>query len=178
MFPTWSCLEGKLQIQTSCRPGERWVLLGYFCLRYTTWVVLWWSNQVMRPVTVTDVSKKETFYQFDELMYMDSWNSSLAGKDIFMECDHHHHHVALPARISLIPLSPPVSIVHRSWQVFKAIPCVGTELLYVGSSWSSCLCSSMWRGPQEYITYGFVLTSPAVSHIFGSSNLDSFRDEW
>ena len=34
---------------------------------------------------------------------------------------------------------------------------------YIGSS---CLCSSMWRGPQEYITYEFVLTSSAVSHIW------------
>ena len=31
------------------------------------------------------------------------------------------------------------------------------------SSWSSCLYSSMWRGSLEYIAYGFVLTSPAVS---------------
>ena len=43
--------------------------------------------------------------------------------------------------------------------------CICTELLYVCLSWSSCLCSSMWRGPQEYIT-----TSSAVSHMSGSSN--------
>ena len=49
---------------------------------------------------------------------------------------------------------------------------------YVGSSWSSCLCSSMWRGPQEYVTYEFVSTSPVLSRMSGSSNLDSFRDEW
>ena len=49
---------------------------------------------------------------------------------------------------------------------------------YIGSSWSSCLCSFMWRGPQEYIAREFVLTSPAVSRISNSSNLDSFRDGW
>ena len=27
------------------------------------------------------------------------------------------------------PLSPHVSIVHRSWQVFEATSCIGTELL-------------------------------------------------
>ena len=29
----------------------------------------------------------------------------------------------------------------------------------------TCLCTSMWRGPQKYITYELVPTSPAVSHI-------------
>ena len=38
---------------------------------------------------------------------------------------------------------------------------ISTELLYIGSSWSTCLCSSMWRGPQDYIAYEFVFTSPA-----------------
>ena len=41
------------------------------------------------------------------------------------------------------PLSPPVTIAHRSWLVFKATSCIGTELLYIGSGWSSYLCSSM-----------------------------------
>ena len=40
------------------------------------------------------------------------------------------------------------------------------------------LCSSMWRGPQKYIAYEFDLTSPAVSCMSGSSNLDSFHDGW
>ena len=34
----------------------------------------------------------------------------------------------------------------------------------------------LWRGPQEYVTYELVPTSPAVSRMSGSSNLDSFRD--
>ena len=75
-------------------------------------------------------------------------------------------------------LSPPVSIVHSSREVFKAISCIGTELLYIGSSCSSCLCSSMCRGPQEYVDYEFVLTSLAVSRMSSSSNWDSFRDGW
>ena len=45
------------------------------------------------------------------------------------------------------PFSPPLCIVHRFWQVFRATSCIGTELLYKGSSWSSCLYWSMWRGP-------------------------------
>ena len=74
------------------------------------------------------------------------------------------------------PLPPPCSIVHRFRYVFKATSRIGTELLYVGSSWSFCLCSSMWKGPQEYLTYEFVTTSPAVSRMPVSSNLDTFRD--
>ena len=33
----------------------------------------------------------------------------------------------------------------------------------------------MWRGPLEYITYEFALTSSAVSRMSGSSNFDNFR---
>ena len=75
-------------------------------------------------------------------------------------------------------LPPPISIVHRFQLVFKATSCIGTELLYVGSSRSSCLCSSLRRGPQEYVSYEFVPTSLAVSCMSGSSNLDNFRDGW
>ena len=63
-------------------------------------------------------------------------------------------------------LSSPHPIVHRLRRVFRATLYIGTELLYVGSSWSSCLCTSMIRGPQEYITYELVSTSPAVSCMF------------
>ena len=48
-----------------------------------------------------------------------------------------------------VPLSPPVSIIHRSREVFQDISCIGTVLLYIGFSWSSCLCLFMWRSPQE-----------------------------
>ena len=32
-------------------------------------------------------------------------------------------------------LSPPVSIVHRSREVFQAISCIGTKLLYCSTIW-------------------------------------------
>ena len=41
------------------------------------------------------------------------------------------------------PLSPPLPIVHCFRQVFRSTSRIGTELLYVGSSWSFCLCSSI-----------------------------------
>ena len=75
-------------------------------------------------------------------------------------------------------LSPSLPIVYCFWQVFRATSCIGREQLYVGSSWSSYLCSAMWRGPQEYITYDLIPTSPAVSCMLGSFNFDSFRDGW
>ena len=76
------------------------------------------------------------------------------------------------------PLSPPLPIVHCFRQVFRTRSRIGTELMYVGSSWSSCLFLSMWRGPQEYITYELVPTSPAVFCMSGFSNFNSFRDGW
>ena len=36
----------------------------------------------------------------------------------------------------------------------------------------------MWGGLQEYVTYEFGTTYPAVSHMSGFPNLDSFRDGW
>ena len=38
--------EGKLWIQTSCRPGERWATLGLSGPRHTTSVLQQWPNQV------------------------------------------------------------------------------------------------------------------------------------
>ena len=78
----------------------------------------------------------------------------------------------------LSPLSPPLLIVDCFGQVLRATSRIGTNLLYTGSTWWSCICSSMWRGPQGYITCELVLTSPAVSSMSGSSNFDSFRDGW
>ena len=76
------------------------------------------------------------------------------------------------------PLPPPLPIVHCFWQVFRVTFRISTELLYLSSDWSSCFCSSMWRGPQEYIIYELVLTSPPVFCMSGSSNFDIFRDGW
>ena len=74
------------------------------------------------------------------------------------------------------PLSPLLPIVHRLWQVFRATSRILTQLLYVCSSWSSCFCSAICGGPQEYITYEIVLASPAVCCMSGASKLDSIRD--
>ena len=82
-----------------------------------------------------------------------------------------HHHVAQLAWISLT-----LSHYHCSQEVFQATSCIGTELLYISSSRSSYFCSSMWRVPLEYIAYGFVIITPAVSHMSGSSTFDSFHD--
>ena len=96
---------------------------------------------------------------------------------IYHHHHHHHHQVVLLARISLT-LSQPVSIVHRSRQVLKTTSCIDTELWYIDSSVSSSLCSFVYRGLLEFITYQFLLTSPAVTRMSGSSNLGSFRDGW
>ena len=89
---------------------------------------------------------------------------------------YHHHHVAPPARISLTVSRHFSPIIHRLRQVFWVTSRVLTQLLYVGSCWSSHSCTSMCGGPQEYIAYELVLASPAVSCVSGSSNLYSFCD--
>ena len=70
-------------------------------------------------------------------------------------------------------LSPPFPIAHCLRQVFRATPHIDTELQYVGSNWSSCLCSSTLSSPQKYMTYELVPISPAMSCMSGSSNFDN-----
>ena len=100
--------------------------------------------------------------QYDFLKYLKQYDFLKYLKQ------YHHHDSVLLARISLtlslslyLSLSPLVSIVHRSRKTLQVTSCICTELLSIGSSWSSNLCSSMWKGPPEYIAYEFVFTSPA-----------------
>ena len=87
---------------------------------------------------------------------------------------HHHHHVVPLVRISLT-LSRNFSL---SFIAFGR-----SSGLHPVSSHSCCrfelvvlLLLGHMRGPLEYITDEFVLASPAVSCVSGSSNLYSFRD--
>ena len=59
------------------------------------------------------------------------------------------------------PLLPLLPIVQCFRLVFRTAPCFKTEQLYVGSSWSPCFCSAMWRGPQEYINKAAALLGAA-----------------
>ena len=54
------------------------------------------------------------------------------------------------------PLSSLLPIVHCFWQVLRATSRILTELLYVDSSWSSCFCSAIWRGPFSYGRYIYI----------------------
>ena len=86
-------------------------------------------------------------------------------------------YISSPCRAIRTDISDPLlPHLHCFRQILWAKSRIGTELLYVGSSWTSYLYSSMWRDPQEEITYELVPTSPAVSRVSGSSNFDSFRD--
>ena len=87
---------------------------------------------------------------------------------IIMSCRQHGFPWPSPATLLYRP-SLPVGL--------QATSCIGTELLYLGSSWSSCLCSTMWKGLREYVTYKFVPTSPAECRMSGLSNLDSFKTQ-
>ena len=84
------------------------------------------------------------------------WLSSQLWWGYWCEYHHHHHH----------PVAPSARIVHCFWRVFRATSRNGTELLYVGSSWSTCLCSSMWRGAQEYVIWALPYFSNSVLHVW------------
>ena len=120
-------------------------------------------NEVVVPVHIFGWSKP-----IWKLFVLDgnTWYniSSLSCHTIYMD---------IPEPFSLL-----FSIVHCFRYVFKATSRICTELLYVDSSWKSCLCSSTWRSPQEYVTYELVPTSPGMSCMSGLSNFDSFRDGW
>ena len=80
-------------------------------------------------------------------------------KGIYIFYHHHHHHVVPSAQISLT-LSRHLSLSFiASGRILRATLRIVTELLYVGSSWSPCFRSAMWRGPKEYITYELVPNS-------------------
>ena len=98
---------------------------------------------------------------------------------IYIYICYHFHHPCHAISFDILDLfSPHLPIPHCFQQILRATSRIGTELLYVGSGWTSCFCSCMERGPQEYITYELVPTSPAVTRVSVSSNLDSFRYGW
>ena len=88
-----------------------------------------------------------------------------------------HHHVMPSARISLT-LSRHPSL--------SSIAFDRSSGLHPVSAKSCCMLvradrpdfASPREGVHRSISYEFVLTSPAVSHMSGSSNLNSFRDGW
>ena len=98
------------------------------------------------------------------------WINSKKILDDFDLRYHHHHDVVPSARISLTPRYRPLLPVGLQVYILyrhRAVVC---------RSWRGVLlCLSMWGGPQEYVTYEFTSTSPAVSHMSGS-NSDNFRD--
>ena len=60
-------------------------------------------------------------------------------------------------------LSPLLPIVHRFWQRSRIL----TELLYVGSSWSSCFCSAIWGGSiGEHHLWARPCFSSSVLHVW------------
>ena len=86
----------------------------------------------------------------------------------------HHQHgyfspfLATPLHRPLLLAGPQCYIQYQH----RAVVCRCE--LDVGSS----LCLSMWRSSQEYITYEFIPTSPAMSCISASFNFDGFRNVW
>ena len=68
-----------------------------------------------------------------------------------------HHHEAPPAQNSLtLSCHPSLSSIAPG-RSSRLHPYISTELLYIGSSWWSCFCLFLWRGPQEHVAYELYL---------------------
>ena len=108
-------------------------------------------------------SLRVTFDYGCQLYFLQLWISQIV---IIIIVSRHQHGDPWPFHATLLyrPLLPAGLQGYIPYRHRAAVCCM--------------LCSSMWRGPWEYIPYEPVLTSPAVSCMFGSSNLDSFRDGW
>ena len=107
------------------------------------------------------------------MSYEDSM--SISHIHVWLYYNHHHyHHVALLARISLTLSQHPSLSSIAPGRSSKLHPVSEQGCFILVPSWSSYLCSSMWKGPQKYIVYEFVLTFPAVSCMSGSSNIYKF----
>ena len=88
----------------------------------------------------------------------------------FTDSYHHHHHVAPLSRISItISHHPSISSIASGLHPVSAQSCC-TYVLAGHPAFA--------RPCEGYVTHEFVPTSPAVSHMSGSSNLDSFCDGW
>ena len=100
------------------------------CAGGTTWWWWWYDltwdwTQVSRAISEHSNHHANVRYGYKYSHHIDN-NTSILN---------HYHHIVLPARISQT-LSKPVSIIHRSREVFTTISCISRELLNVGSSWS------------------------------------------
>ena len=95
---------------------------------------------------------------------------------LFTLYHHHHHQVMLSARISLtLSRHPSLS------PIFFTAGLQG----YIPYRHRASVCrfklvkgSAMWRGPQKYITYEFVPTSPAMSCMSGSPAMSCMSGSW
>ena len=67
----------------------------------------------------------------DVFLPCDADNLPLTGRVIVISSPSSFHAASTDLPDSLLP---PISIVHRSREVFQATSSIGTELLYVGSS--------------------------------------------
>ena len=116
--------------------------------------------------------KKKTFKKSSVLCYRVWLGSSLWSRLNYLIFFIHHHHVTLSARIFLtLSRHTSISSIAFGW----------SSGLHPVSAQSYCMqvrARPYEGGPQEYITYELVPTSPAVFRVSGSFNFDSFRDGW
>ena len=129
-------------------------------IRYTT--QQYWSklHDTVAKILENSNSSRTIIFTFELVSLGKIWTNMSIGcgfniittvlKGYHHHHHHHHHHHSRHAINTDIPdpLLPTLPIIHFFRQVFRATSRIYTELLYVGSSWPSCLCSFIWWGPQ------------------------------
>ena len=89
---------------------------------------------------------------------------------------HYHHHVVPPAEISFtISRHPSLSSIHPG-RSSRLHPVSAQSCIYVLAGRPSFAYPC--EGVPRSTLHEFFSTSPAVSRMSGSANLDSFRDGW
>ena len=143
-------------------------------------VYVWVLSRIWLALREREREREREKKKFSSTIYLDILEFETAKFNIcstfYLVCN--RHHVVLSAQIILTLSRHLFLLSFASGRSSRLYPEISTELLYIGSSRSSWFCLSMWRGSQEYITYEFILTFPAVSHMSGLSNFDSFHTGW
>ena len=114
-------------------------LAGWLALRVT------WVSRCQRSLILSDMSTLKVFKLGASISQICPWDRYIY---IYIYI---YPYCTISTDIH-DPLSPPLPIVHCFRQILRGTSRIGRDLLYIVSSWSSCLCSSIWRCPQECTT--------------------------
>ena len=101
---------------------------------------IFWSNSELFDLSHSIIKVPLYHHQIESYLKSCYCIQIICNKNCYLKLPSSYHAASMDLPD---PLLPPISIVHHSWKVFQATSGIGPELLYIGSSWSFCICSSM-----------------------------------